>query len=205
MHNEPLSLILATASPYKKAVLEKLGLPFTSVSPHIDETALHDESPEQLVTRLAFEKAKKIHLDIKVPKNENSTFVIAADQVACFKGEILGKPGTQERAIEQLSKFSGKRVVFLTGLCLLKIGEPGITCVEKYSVSFKQLTHRQIQKYVESESPIDCAGSFKCEGKGILLFESMEGRDINSLVGLPLIALAELFDHYDIDLFEHLY
>lgn len=206
MHNNnyPLTLLLATESTYKKAVLEKLGISFISKSPSIDESPLPNESPRELVTRLSVEKANKIQQEQNTVLTDSHSFVIAADQVACFEDQILGKPGTKEKAVEQLLKCSGKQVTFLTGLALSKVGESAFTCVEEYVVTFKHLTENQIIKYVESENPVDCAGSFKCEGKGVLLFKSMQGRDINSLVGLPLIALAELFERYNVDLFDYL-
>lgn len=200
-----MHIVLASQSKYKKLTLEKLNIPFDTLAPYIDETARENEPPDRLVIRLAEEKAKAIlnKQSADLRKKQNS-FIIGVDQVAVVDGVILGKAGTEEKAVEQLTSSNGKRVKFLTGIALLCSDGRCYSQVEPYIVEFKQLTTKQITQYVISEKPIDCAGSFKCEGKGILLFKSMEGRDINSLVGMPLLALQELFLHFDIDLFDHI-
>ncbi len=199
-----MHLILASQSQYKKEVLAKLGIPFDTITPDIDETALAEESPEQLVVRLAKEKALKVEKSLTTSKENGDTYIIGVDQVACFDGKILGKAGTLENARQQLGSFSGQTVEFLTGICLMKSRASALTHIEPYSVKFKTLTEQQIKRYVGAEHPTDCAGSFKCEGAGILLFDSMHGRDINSLIGLPLIALNELFAQFGVNLLEHL-
>lgn len=180
-------LILASSSPYRRALLDKLGLSYQAISPDIDESPYVEETPECLVERLAQEKAKAIAL-----ANPSST-VIGSDQVAVFDRHIIGKPGSVEKAIEQLMSFSGNKVTFLTGLCVLN--EANNFCesmVEPFHVHFRDLEKKDIESYIEKEMPLDCAGSFKSEGLGIALFEKMEGDDPNALIGLPLIQLITL-------------
>jgi MAF protein len=186
MHN-PRTLVLGSTSPYRAALLEKLGLPFLTDAPEIDEQAETDETPADLVTRLAEAKARA------VGERHPDALVIGSDQVACIGERILGKPGNRENAIMQLSAASGKAVVFYTGLCLLdtKSGRAGTLC-EPYRVHFRHLSPGQVERYVDAEQPFDCAGSFRSEGLGISLFERLEGNDPNALVGLPLIRLIDL-------------
>ncbi|AXS82326.1 Maf family protein [Marinobacter sp. Arc7-DN-1] len=181
-------LLLASSSPYRKVLLERLGLPFSCASPDIDETPIHDETGEALATRLAETKARA--LTERFPGH----WIIGSDQVACLPdGSILNKPGNHTQARYQLRLSSGHRVLFLTGLALLDTdsGKLEHHC-EPYTVHFRQLTDAEIEAYLRREQPYDCAGSFKMEGLGITLFEALEGRDPNSLVGLPLIALNDM-------------
>lgn len=189
-----LSLVLGSSSRYRKQLLDKLGLPFTQDSPDIDETPQADESAAALVERLAVDKAKAL-----ADKHPNS-LIIGSDQVATFSGRIIGKPHTKDNAKSQLMQFSGQSVTFLTGLCLYnsQTGEHQ-SSVEPFNVHFKALTERQIERYIELEQPLDCAGSFKSEGLGITLFSQLEGRDPNSLIGLPLIALTEMLINEGMD------
>lgn len=181
------SLILASTSPFRKALLEKLSLEFECHKPHVDETPQPNESAEQLVLRLAEQKAHA------VAKDASNSLVIGSDQVALFEGEILGKPHTRENAIAQLMRFSGKRVTFLTGLCLTDADSMQThSLVEPFYVEFRPLTRAQVERYVDKEQPLNCAGSFKSEGLGICLFNKLEGDDPNALVGLPLIKLVGL-------------
>lgn len=178
-------LLLASSSPYRKALLERLTLPFTTASPDIDETPLPGESAEDLALRLAENKARA--LAARHPDH----WIIGSDQVACLPdGTLLHKPGDHAQAVQQLQQSSGHRVVFLTGLCLLDTdsGECQRIC-EPFTAHFRTLSTEEIESYLEREQPYDCAGSFKMEGLGITLFDRLEGRDPNSLVGLPLIAL----------------
>lgn len=180
-------LILGSSSPYRKSLLEQLQIPFTCMSPNIDETQRPNESPMQFVSRLAHEKAQAIKANLPLSDN---TLIIGSDQAAILEDKILGKPENIEKAIQQLSLFSGKKVDFLTGLCVLDNKTDTFDlAVEEYSVYFRELTIEEIEYYLEKEQPLDCAGSFKCEGLGITLFEKMEGNDPNSLIGLPLIKL----------------
>lgn len=180
------ALLLASSSPFRRELLGKLKLDFIHQSPDIDETRLEDESPTELVIRLAREKAAA--LAAKHP----DTLIIGSDQVAVLGDNVLGKPGTREKAIQQLSTASGQRVTFLTGLCLLNTatGRTQTAC-EPFNVQFRTLKPSQIERYVDLEQPLNCAGSFKSEGLGIVLFKALEGRDPNSLIGLPLITLTE--------------
>lgn len=205
MTESTLKLTLASASPYKKAVLNKLGIAFEAVSPDIDETPLQNESPEELVTRLARLKALKVWQELSLQKESGQPhYMIGIDQVAVHNNEVLGKPGTRDKAIQQLLRFSNGEVTFLTGICLLTGPDSFEVSVEPYKVCFKNLTKLQITAYIDAESPLDCAGSFKCEGQGILLFSAMQGRDPNSLIGMPLITLQEQFMRFGVDLFDYI-
>ncbi len=180
-------LILASTSEFRKALLAKVTDDFTTFSPNVDETPLADETPTELVTRLSEAKARA------AIGSFSQGFVIGSDQVALFEGDILGKPHTTENAIAQLTRFSGHKVTFLTGLCVFDLNTQKATtvCVPFY-VHFRQLTQAEIARYVEKEQPLKCAGSFKSEGLGITLFEKLEGDDPNTLIGLPLITLNKL-------------
>jgi MAF protein len=193
-----MKLILASTSPYRSAVLEKLCIPFSCVAPSVDETAFENETADQLVFRLAEEKALSV-------ANTHNGFIIGSDQVAFANGLILGKPGNKAKAIGQLQMLSGKTVTFYTGLSLLNSDtKRQKTIVETFDVSFKHLSLAQIDRYLDLETPYNCAGSFKSEGLGIALFSSLHGRDPNSLIGLPLIALVELLTSFNIDAFDYM-
>src|SRR5690606_6154209 len=167
-------LILASSSPYRRQLLAKLGLDFQWQAPDIDERPHPAEGPDKLVTRLAREKAAA--LVKQFPRH----LIIGSDQLALLDGKILGKPGSMEKAHEQLAAASGKTVTFLTGLCLLNSATQAsqATC-ETYTVTFRLLSGRQIDAYLQRDQPFDCAGSFKAEGLGIGLFDSLQGRDPN--------------------------
>ena len=181
-------LILASSSPYRKLLLDKLRLSFRCQSPNIDETPAANETPAQLVYRLATQKARAI-----AQTTESDAIIIASDQVAVLDGVAIGKPHNAHNAIQQLSLFSGKKVTFLTSLCVFNSKlQTYDTLITEFHVYLRDLTAEEIARYIELEQPFDCAGSFKCEGLGISLFEKMEGDDPNSLVGLPLIQLCTL-------------
>ncbi|MBL3599341.1 MAG: septum formation inhibitor Maf [gamma proteobacterium endosymbiont of Lamellibrachia anaximandri] len=181
------TLVLGSTSPFRRELLNRLGIAFETASPEIDETPVPGEAPEVLVTRLARLKAEAVR------ESWPNALIIGSDQVATIDGEILGKPGSHERAVEQLSKAAGKRVTFSTGLCLLnsRTGNTQVCC-EPFHVYFRQLEQQAIEHYLQREQPYNCAGSFKSEGLGITLFEKMEGDDPNSLIGLPLIRLVDM-------------
>jgi MAF protein len=185
-----MKLILASTSPYRKALLERLQVGFLCDSPDIDESPLEDESVEDMVVRLAKFKAEAVAG--KYP----DALIIGSDQSAELEGEILTKSGNFETAVRQLQKASGKRIVFQTGLCLLntKTGNTQTACVP-YTVVFKTLSQKMIEHYLKKEQPYNCAGSFKSEGLGIALFEKFEGEDPNALIGLPLIKLISMLDN----------
>ena len=187
------SIILGSSSTYRKALLERLRLTFTCHSPNIDEAPKPLEQPEELVKRLSITKAKNIAAQRQSHENNNDALIIGSDQIAVLGKQILGKPLTEENAVEQLASFSGKKVSFLTGLCLLNEAEGHYQySLNHFHVYFKKLSKEEIVRYVALEQPLDCAGSFKCEGLGIALFEKMEGDDPNSLIGLPLISLCDM-------------
>ncbi len=180
-------IILASTSPYRRTLMEKLGIAFTTLAPDCDETPLSDEAPAALVKRLAKTKAKSLR------EAAPDALIIGSDQVAELHGSVLGKSGSHAVAKEQLSFCSGNTVVFHTGLCLFDISNNHCQVdVIEYAVKFKQLTEVQIERYLLLEKPYDCAGSFKSEGTGITLFEKLIGDDPNALVGLPIIRLCEM-------------
>ena len=183
----PQNLTLASTSRYRKALLEKLGLPFDCAAPDVDERPLAEESAQALVTRLALAKAQAI------ADGRDHGLIIGSDQVCVCDGRILGKPGTIDNAVAQLMAAQGRSVTFYTGLCVLDAATgQAHQLVEPFTVHFRTLDEAAIRRYVEAELPLDCAGSFKCEGMGIVLFKGLEGRDPNALIGLPLIGLIEL-------------
>lgn len=181
------TIILASSSPYRRELLAKLHLDFTWQSPEIDESARPGETAEQLVVRLAGEKARAI------AKHHGNALIIASDQVALLDGQILGKPGDHATAVRQLNAASGKAVRFLTSLALLNSSSGRIQVeVVPFTVHFRHLSPSEIENYLRKEQPYNCAGSFKSEGLGIALFERLEGDDPNTLIGLPLIRLAKM-------------
>lgn len=184
------TVVLATTSPYRKAILEKLGIEFTCAAPDIDETPVAGEIPEQLVARLAEQKAQAVAGQFP------DALIIGSDQVAVVDGIILGKPGDHDTAVKQLRRASGKRVSFLTGLCLYNsLSKRSQLDVVPFNVVFRQLTDKQIENYLRKEQPYNCAGSFKSESLGIALFERLEGDDPNTLMGLPLIRLIRMLEN----------
>lgn len=187
-------ILLASGSIHRRELLKKLGLDFTWQSPDIEETPLQRESPRELVLRLAEAKAKA--LGASHPHH----LIIGSDQVAVLDDDIIGKPHTHEAAHQQLKRFSGTTIKFLTSLCLYnsKTGNIQLT-VDDYFVRFRALSSEQIENYLHREQPYDCAGSFKSEGLGICLFEKIEGKDPNTLVGLPLIELTRMLLNEGID------
>lgn len=177
-------LLLASSSPFRQALLAKLGLPFTCASPDIDESPLQGETAGQLVVRLAQQKA------LALADSAPQSLIIGSDQAGVLNGTFLGKPHTAARAHEQLRAASGQCVTFYTGLALYCARRRQFwQCCETYQVTFRDLRDEEIEAYIAREQPLNCAGSFKSEGLGITLFESLQGRDPNTLVGLPLIAL----------------
>ncbi|WP_246598940.1 Maf family protein [Methylogaea oryzae] len=186
-------LILASSSPYRRLLLEKLGLPFHCASPDVNESRLPGEAPETLARRLAESKARALAADFP------DHLVIGSDQVATVDERVLGKPGGREAAIEQLQLAAGKAVSFHTGLYVWNSREQrGLGDLDTTTVHFRPLTRRQIEAYVEREAPYDCAGGFKSESLGIVLFERIEGDDPNALVGLPLIRLVTLLQRFGV-------
>jgi len=189
MNSESLSsrLILASSSKYRKILLNRFGIPFECQSPEIDETAHNHESPFELVERLAAEKAEAIN------RAHPRAIVIGSDQLAVFNGQIIGKPGTHQAALEQLTSFSGQVVEFLTAVSVQSMEN---SFKEQYTdrtrVCFRTLQADEIERYLEKEKPFDCAGAFKAESLGITLFERISCEDPTALIGLPLIRTAAM-------------
>jgi septum formation protein len=180
------ALVLASTSRYRRELLARLGLPFACVAPGVDETLWPDESPADLVVRLARSKAAT------VARARPGACVIGSDQLAEFDGRVLGKPGIPERACAQLASMAGREVAFLTAICVMRDHDEVGLHVDRTVVRFRELEAAEIERYVEAERPLDCAGSFKSEGLGITLFDAIETRDPTALIGLPLIATAGL-------------
>jgi septum formation protein len=178
-------LILASTSAYRRALLARLQVPFEAIAPHVDETRRPGEPAEAMATRLARLKAEA------VAGQHPQAVVIGSDQVAVRGDELLGKPGTVANCIEQLQRSSGHDVLFLTAVHVID-GTPGTaeSHVDVTRVRFRTLTTREIERYVELDQPLDCAGGFKAESLGIALFEQIESLDPTALTGLPLAWLA---------------
>ncbi len=182
-----MTIILASSSPYRHELMKRLGLSFQHQSPHIIESRINGETPEQMVQRLAKKKAEV------VAKNHQYGIVIGSDQVVVLGDEILMKPVTHEKAKSQLNKLSNRCVKFITGLAVINISTQTVqTDLVYYNVHFRELDNDVIERYLELEQPYDCAGSFKSEALGISLISSMEGDDPTALIGLPLIRLCEM-------------
>lgn len=182
-------LILASSSPFRKAILDKINLPYAAVSPDIDETRFESETPQHYVARLSREKAEALRAEYP------DALIIGSDQTAIINGKTIGKPGNFDNAFRQLSDASGRKITFLTGLTLLNSSN-GVceTEVIPFHVHFRTLTPTMIENYLKAEQPYNCAGSFKAEGLGIALFDRLEGDDPNTLIGLPLIHLIRMLE-----------
>ncbi len=185
-------LILASTSRYRRELLERLRLPFDVARPDVDgravdETALPGESPRDLAIRLAEAKARAV-----AEQQAGDAWTLGSDQAAEVEGRALGKPGGREAAIAQLQSMSGRVVRFHTALCLAHADGRAFADIDLTEVRFRELADAEIERYVDAEQPFDCAGSFKSEGLGIVLFERIDNRDPTALVGLPLIATCGL-------------
>ncbi|HVO06162.1 MAG TPA: Maf family nucleotide pyrophosphatase [Burkholderiaceae bacterium] len=187
-------LILASTSRYRRELLERLRLPFTVVAPQVDETAAPGEAPAALARRLALAKAQA------VAAREPQAVVIGSDQVAELDGTALGKPGTHERAREQLRSMRGRAVRFHTAVAVARAAS-GFTQEQLVTVTvrFRALSDEEIERYLRLEQPYDCAGSAKCETLGIVLADAIESDDPTALVGLPLIRTAAMLRAAGVD------
>ncbi len=186
-------LVLASTSPFRKQLLEKLSVPFVCLSPDCDETPLDNEKPIDLVMRLAANKAKSC-------VTGKTSLVIGSDQVCVINDEIVGKPLNRENAIKQLLAQSGKVITFYTGFAVHNtVTNKTEVGYDTFEVHFRELTRDQIERYVDREEPFYCAGSFKSEGMGICLFKKLVGKDPNTLVGLPLIDLIDMLHAQGLD------
>lgn len=179
------ALVLASTSRYRAELLSRLRLPFSCANPGVDETPLAGETPHALAIRLAHAKAAA------VAARSPGTWAIGSDQTAELDSSALGKPGSVDAACAQLAAMSGREVLFHTAVCVSD-GVRRLQATDLTRVRFRPLQADEIARYVEAEQPLGCAGSFKCEGLGISLFEAIENRDPTALVGLPLIALCGL-------------
>lgn len=187
-------IVLASSSPYRRELLARLKLNFDCFSPDINEAPLGGETAAALASRLALAKARA------TAHHYPQALIIGSDQVAECEGRLLGKPGNEPAAWEQLRFCSGKQVTFHTGLCVFNAAEQRFACqVVEYGVEFLALTEDQIAHYVQAEQPLDCAGAFKCEGLGVALFAGQWGTDPTALIGLPLIALCALLRAEGVD------
>jgi septum formation protein len=189
-------LILASTSRYRRELLQRLRVPFEVQSPGVDETPRPQERPVDLALRLSLEKARAVAL------RHPQAVVIGSDQVADLAGQALGKPGTHERATQQLRQMSGQRVIFQTAVSVVCVAR-GFEQTElaPVVVQFRSLSAEVIESYLRAEEPYDCAGSAKCETMGIALLESIESDDPTALVGLPLIRTSRMMREAGVDCF----
>jgi septum formation protein len=179
-------LLLASGSRYRAELLRRLQIPFESCPPDADETPLPGEAPEALAARLALLKARA------VAQLRRGHWVLGSDQVCACRDNLLGKPGSRERAVQQLQMLSGNDAVFYTAVALLRDDAPAFIAMDQTRVRFRDLSRAEIERYVDAEPSFDCAGSFKSEGLGIALCASIDSSDPSGLIGLPLIATRAL-------------
>jgi len=190
-----MKLILASSSPYRRELLERLQLPFSVVSPDVDETPLTGETPEQTALRLAQQKARK------VGESHPDSLIIGCDQVATLDGLQLGKPLIHDNAVKQLRLMRGRSVTFHSAMSLFNAATGNMQAEDVvYEVRFRQLGDEQIENYLLKEQPYHCAGSAKSEGLGIAIIEWMHGDDPNALIGLPLIRLVTMLQNEGVEI-----
>jgi septum formation protein len=187
-------LILGSTSRYRQELLQRLRIPFRCIAPAVDETPLPDEPPAALAMRLALEKARN------VASRHPGAVVIGSDQVADLDGHPIGKPGTHERAVAQLRSMRGRSVVFQTAVAVVRAGI-GFERVQlaPVTVRFRHLCDAEIDHYLRTEQPYDCAGSAKCETLGIALLDAIESDDPTALIGLPLIRTSAMLREAGLD------
>lgn len=182
-----MELVLASSSVYRRELLERFGVPFTSVSPDIDETPRPGEAPTDMVLRLSLAKAKA------AAQRHPGAVVIGSDQAAVFKGHILGKPGSAERAVANLLRFAGKTVEFITGVVVLNTADGRVAShVDSTKSRFRRFTATEAQNYARLDQPLDCAGGIRFEGRGALLLRGVDTEDPSAGIGLPLIELGAM-------------
>jgi septum formation protein len=182
-------IILASSSSYRRQLLDRLHLDYECRSPNIDESVMPGEQAVDYVCRLAEAKA------LSVGQNDPQAVVIGSDQCALLGDEILGKPGSHARALEQLRQSQGKTVIFHTAVCVLNLARSFCMVDEvPFEVEFRNLSDQQLEHYLRVEQPYDCAGSFKAEGYGACLFKALRGDDPNALIGLPLLRLTTMLE-----------
>ena len=180
------TIFLASSSPYRRGLLDRFLDQYETVTPDVDESNDQELAPPELATYLARKKAEAIVV------NARQALIIGADQLAVLDDQVLGKPGDHQKAVEQLLAASGKAVTFLTAVCILDpIGRARFEHTDKTTVRFRQFDRRLAEAYLRHDQPYDCAGSFKLEGAGFVLFESVQTDDPTALIGLPMIWVAD--------------
>jgi septum formation protein len=180
------TIFLASSSPYRRGLLDRFLDSYETVTPDVDESNDQGLSPGDLATHLARKKAEAIAI------NARNALIIGADQLAVLDDQVLGKPGDHQKAVEQLLAASGKAVTFLTAVCILDpIGRARYEHTDETTVRFRQFDRRLAEAYLRHDKPYDCAGSFKLEGAGFVLFESVKTDDPTALIGLPMIWVAD--------------
>lgn len=179
------ALVLASTSVYRRQLLARLGLPFEVAAPSCDEEALKDERPDPvaLASHLAKEKARSVAGQFA------HAHVLGSDQLVEIDGEVLGKPGSAERAVLQLTKLAGRAHRLITAYAIVCPGGALLEHVDAHVLHMRALTRPELERYVRADQPLDCAGSYKIEALGIALFERIEGADFTAIMGLPLVAL----------------
>jgi len=181
------TIVLASASPYRRGLLDRFLDEYEAVSPDIDESNTEELSPKKLARHLARKKAETVSMQSR------NSLVIGADQLAVLDGQVLGKPGDHQKAVEQLLAASGQTVTFRTAVCILDpLGRARYEHVDKTTVRFRQFDRRLAESYLRHDEPYDCAGSFKIEGAGFVLFESVTTDDPTALIGLPMIWVSDV-------------
>jgi septum formation protein len=186
------SIVLASASPYRRGLLDRFLDDYQAVSPDIDESNPDELSPKKLARKLARQKAETIS------RTARNSLIIGADQLAVLDGQVLGKPGDHHKAVEQLMAASGQTVTFRTAVCILDpVGRTRYEHVDKTTVRFRQFDRRLVETYLRHDEPYDCAGSFKIEGAGFVLFESVKTDDPTALIGLPMIWVSDVLLELD--------
>ena len=181
------AIVLASASHYRRSLLDRFLDEYEAVSPDIDESNAEGLSPKKLARRLARTKAETVSMQAR------DSLVIGADQLADLDGQVLGKPGDHQKAVEQLLAASGQTVTFRTAVCILDpVGRSRYEHIDKTTVRFRQFDRRLAETYLRHDEPYDCAGSFKIEGAGFVLFESVQTDDPTALIGLPMIWVSDV-------------
>jgi septum formation protein len=181
------TIVLASASPYRRDLLDRFLDDYETVSPDIDESNPGELTPKKLARYLARKKAETVSMTAR------DALIIGADQLAVLDGQVLGKPGSHQKAVEQLITASGKTVTFRTAVCILDpVGRARYEHVDKTTVHFRQFDRRLAESYLRHDEPYDCAGSFKIEGAGFVLFESVTTDDPTALIGLPMIWVSDV-------------
>ncbi len=180
------AIFLASSSPYRRGLLDRFLDEYQAISPNIDESNESGLEPEALASHLARKKAEAVSI------NARDALVIGADQLAVLDDMVLGKPGNHQKAVEQLLAASGKTVTFLTAVCILDpVGRTRFEHVDKTTVRFRDFDRRLAETYLHHDKPYDCAGSFKIEGAGFVLFDAVNTDDPTALIGLPMIWVAD--------------